>query len=226
MTALDSELWSVFDARRVKAPELRGIDATANGIVGWFKNHRPILARLKAQAARIELLEPEIHNLGATRFREAVEECRDLARLNRLKGAALDRAMAIVREGALRAIGLRPYPVQLMGALAMADGFIAEMATGEGKTLTAALGATIWGWAGKPVHVITVNDYLVGRDAEEMGPVYEILGLRVGHVVHETPPGDRVAHSRRNVVYVTSKELVADFCATRSRWATSARARR
>jgi preprotein translocase subunit SecA len=211
MTALDSELWSVFDARRVKAPELRGLDSTANGLVGWFKNHRPVLARLKTQAARIELLEPEIHNLGATRFREAVEECRDLARLKRLEGPALDRAVAIVREGALRAIGLRPYPVQLMGALAMADGFIAEMATGEGKTLTAALGASLWGWSGRPVHVITVNDYLVGRDAEEMAPVYEILGLRVGHVVHETTPQERMDHYRRNVVYVTSKELVADF---------------
>jgi preprotein translocase subunit SecA len=211
MTALDSELWSVFDARRVKAPELRGLDSTANGVVGWFKNHRPVLARLKAQAARIELLEPEIHNLGATRFREAVEECRDLARLNRLKGPAIDRAMAIVRECALRDVGLRQYPVQLMGALAMADGFIAEMATGEGKTLTAALGASLWGWSGKPVHVITVNDYLVGRDAEEMGPVYEILGLRVGHVVHDTTPQERMDHYRRNVVYVTSKELVADF---------------
>jgi preprotein translocase subunit SecA len=147
MTALDSELWSVFDARRVKAPELRGLDAAANGVIGWFKNHRPVMARIKAQAARVEKLEPEIHNLGATRFREAVDESRDLARLNKLKGPALDRAMALVREGALRAIGLRPYPVQVMGALAMAEGFIAEMATGEGKTLTAACGACLWGWA-------------------------------------------------------------------------------
>jgi preprotein translocase subunit SecA len=211
MTALDSDLFAVFDARRVKAPELRGLDATANGVIGWFKNHRPLLAKFKAQAARIEALEPEVHNLGATRFREEVAEMRDLARLNKLNGPALDRAMAIVREGAVRAIGLRPYPVQLMGALAMSKGFIAEMATGEGKTLTAALGATLWGWAGRPVHVITVNDYLVGRDAEEMGPVYEHLGLRVGHVVHDTAANERVDHYRRNVVYVTSKELVADF---------------
>jgi preprotein translocase subunit SecA len=211
MTAIESELWSVFDARRVKAPELRGLDATANGIVGWFKNHRPVLSRLKTQVQRIEKLESEIHNLGATRFREEVEQGRDLARLNKLKGPALDRAMAVVREGATRAIGLRPYPVQLMGALAMAEGFVAEMATGEGKTLTAALGATLWGWAGRPVHVITVNDYLVARDAEEMGPIYEMLGLRVGHVVHDTTAADRLDHYRRNVVYVTSKELVADF---------------
>ncbi|MDB5305105.1 MAG: secA [Phycisphaerales bacterium] len=206
-----NELWSIFDARRVKAPELKGLDATANGIVGWFKNRRAVLPRLKEQAARIELLEPEIRNLGSVHFKEAVAECRALARVNRLVGPALDRAMAIVREAALRAIGLRPFPVQLMGALAMCQGAVAEMATGEGKTLTAALAASLWAWAGRPVHVITVNDYLVQRDAEEMAPIYEMLGMKVGHVVHETTPGERVDHYRRGVVYCTSKELVADF---------------
>jgi preprotein translocase subunit SecA len=206
-----NELWSICDARRVKAPELRGLDSFVNGFTGWVKNHRPVLRQLKAQAARIEKLEPEIHNLGSTHFREAVAECRDLARLGKLEGDALDRAAAIVREGCWRAIDKRPYPVQMMGALAMCRGMIAEMATGEGKTITAALAASIWAWQGKPVHVITVNDYLVARDAEEMSPIYEILGHKVGHVVHETTHEERVDHYRRNVVYCTSKELVADF---------------
>jgi preprotein translocase subunit SecA len=211
MTEIANELWSVFDARRVKAPELKGLDASVNALIGVAKNRRRVLPRLAAQAARIELLEPEIQNLGSTRFQEEVGHCRDLARRNRLTGPALDRAMAIIREGAKRALGLRPYPVQLMGALAMCEGMIAEMATGEGKTLTASLAATLWGWGGRPVHVITVNDYLVGRDAEEMTPVYEMCGLRCGHVTHETSPQERVDHYRRDVVYVTSKELVADF---------------
>lgn len=211
MSIASNELWQVFDARRVKAPELRGVDQFVNGFVGWAKNRRRVLARLKAQAQRIEKLEPEIHNLGATRFREAVGEMRDLARLGRLEGDAMDRAMAVIREGALRAVGMRPFMVQIMGALAMTEGLIAEMATGEGKTLTASLAVSLWAWSGRPVHVITVNDYLVARDAEEMGPVYEILGLNVGHVVHETSPSERMEHYRRSVVYVTSKELVADF---------------
>ncbi|MDB5333238.1 MAG: secA, partial [Phycisphaerales bacterium] len=206
-----NELWSVFDARRVKAPELKGLDATANGIAGWFKNRKAVLPKLKEQAARIELLEPEIRNLSSAHFQEAVAECRALARVNRLVGPPLDRAMAIVREGALRAIGLRPFPVQIMGALAMCQGAVAEMATGEGKTLTAALAASIWAWSGRPVHVITVNDYLVQRDAEEMEPIYALLGMKVGHVVHETTPAERVDHYRRGIVYCTSKELVADF---------------
>src|SRR6476646_4812632 len=172
--SVTNELWSIFDARRVKAPELRGLDAFVNTFVGWFKNRRPVLKQLKAQAARIEKLEPEIHNLGSTAFREAVAEVRDLARVGNLEGAALDRGAALAREGALRSIGKRPYPVQIMGALAMCQGAIAEMATGEGKTITAAIAASIWAWAGRPVHVITVNDYLVARDAEEMRPIYEI----------------------------------------------------
>jgi preprotein translocase subunit SecA len=206
-----NELWSIFDARRVKAAELRGLDLFMNGFVGWFKNRRPVLRRLRAQVDRISQLEPEIHAMGSTLFQEAVAECRDLARVGKLKGPALDRAAAIAREASVRAIGKRPYDVQIMGALAMCEGAIAEMATGEGKTITAAIAASIWAWQGKPVHVVTVNDYLVERDAEEMRPIYEMLGHRVGHVVHESTHEDRVDHYRRNVVYCTSKELVADF---------------
>jgi preprotein translocase subunit SecA len=205
------DLWSVFDARRVKAPNLHGLDLTCHGVVGWFKNKRRVLASLLAQARRIETHEKEIHELSAHRFHEEVCLHRDAARLGRLEGQTLDRAMAVAREAAVRALGLRPFMVQIAGALGMNRGLIIEMATGEGKTLTASLAASLWGWAGRPVHVITVNDYLVQRDAEEMRPVYELLGLKVGHVVHESTPADRHEHYRRNVVYVTSKELVADF---------------
>ncbi|HEX4793060.1 MAG TPA: hypothetical protein VH370_04670 [Humisphaera sp.] len=205
------ELWSIFDARRVKLPELKNLDIVANGVIGYFKNRRRVLPRLRKAAERVELLEPEIHNLGASQFREAVNEVRDLARVNRLIGPLHDRAFALIREAALRALGLRPFPVQIMGAMAMCEGAVAEMATGEGKTLTASLAASLWAWSGRPVHVITVNDYLVERDAEEMSPVYHMLGLKVGFTVHESTTPDRFEHYRRNVVYTTSKELVADF---------------
>ncbi len=206
-----TELWSIFDARRVKAPELRGLDIAVNGVVGFFKNRRPMLSSYKAAAARIEKMEEEIHALGATRFREEVGKCRELAQLNRLEGDMLERGLGLAREAAWRSIGKRPFPVQLMGALAMVQNNVAEMATGEGKTLTASLAASIWAWSGRPVHIITVNDYLVARDAQLMSPVYEMLGHRTGHVIHETTPQDRVDHYRRGIVYVTSKELVADF---------------
>jgi preprotein translocase subunit SecA len=212
MTQLaNDELFSIFDARRVKQPELKGLDLAVNGVVGWVKNRQPVLKRLQEQAAAVEALEPEIKNLSSSRFREAVGEMRDLARLGRMRDDVLTRGAAIAREGVVRGIGLRPYPVQIMGALSMYNGYIAEMATGEGKTITASIGASLMAWAGRPVHVITVNDYLVARDAEEMSPTYKMLGLTVGHVVHETQQQDRVDHYRRGVVYCTAKELVADF---------------
>src|SRR3954471_14129570 len=117
-----NELWSIFDARRVKAPELRGIDTFVNGIVGFAKNRRPMLSRLRAAAARIEAMEPEIHALGATHFREEVGKVRDLARLKRLENADLERGLALAREAAWRAIAKRPFPVQIMGAMAMIEG--------------------------------------------------------------------------------------------------------
>ncbi len=211
MTTATTELFDIFDARRVKAPELRGLDQLVNGAVGWFRNRIPVLPRLRKQVERIEALEPEIRDLGSTRFQEEVDKVRELALLGRLEDAALERAVALAREAAWRSMGKRPYPCQLMGAMAMFEGNIAEMATGEGKTLTAALAASIMAWAGRPVHVITVNDYLVARDAEEMAPIYQMLGHRVGHVIHECPPDMRFHEYRKNVVYVTSKELVADF---------------
>ena len=206
-----NEFWAIFDARRVKAPELKGLDSVANGAVGWVKNRRRMLARYKKQVERIEAMETEIHELGSTRFAEEVQKCRDLARRNRLEGAHLERGLALAREAAVRTVAMRPFKVQLMGALAMIDGNVAEMATGEGKTLTASLAASVLAWHGRPVHVLTVNDYLVERDAHEMGPVYKQLGLRVGAVTHETDQQERVDHYRRNIVYCTSKELVADF---------------
>src|SRR5207249_120691 len=151
MTAIaNSELWAVYDARRVKAPELRGMDSMVNGFVGYFKNRVPVLPQLRAHAERVEKLEPEIHALSSARFREETDILRDEARVGRLDDEKLDRAMAITREAVLRAIGKRPFKVQIMGALAMIRGAVAEMATGEGKTLTAAMAASIWAWAGRP----------------------------------------------------------------------------
>jgi len=212
MTELASkELWQIFEARRVKMPELKGLDAMANVFWGWFKNRQPVLSQLKALAARVDTYEPEVQKMGSAAFYEAVGEARDLARRDKLKGQPLDKALALAREACLRSVGMRPFPVQIMGAAAMIRGAVAEMATGEGKTLTAAVAASILGLSGRPVHVITVNDYLVERDAEEMGPVYTYMGLATGFVTHETTVEGRIEHYRRNVVYCTSKELVADF---------------
>ena len=169
----------IFDARRVKAPELRGLDPFVNGICRLVqKPHAGAGATQGGRRSASRSWSRRFTSSARSAFAKRLASCRELARLNRLEGAALERGLALAREAAWRALGMRPFPVQLIGALAMCEGTIAEMATGEGKTLTASLAASIWAWAGRPVHVITVNDYLVARDAEEMGPVYQMLGLQ------------------------------------------------
>src|SRR5207249_9535522 len=100
----------------------------------------------------------------------------------KIPDAVLFSALGAVREASTRKLGLHPFPVQLMGALALHRSCLAEMSTGEGKTLTAGLAAVLAGWTKRPCHIVTVNDYLVKRDAEWLGALYQFCGVRVGHV--------------------------------------------
>jgi preprotein translocase subunit SecA len=124
---------------------------------------------------------------------------------------ATARAFALIRELSGRMLGKRHFDVQMIGAFAMIKGMLAEMATGEGKTLTATLVAGTAGLAGLPVHVITVNDYLVQRDAEMMRPLYEKLGLSVGVVVAGQNPEQRRAAYACDITYCTNKDLAFDY---------------
>lgn len=121
------------------------------------------------------------------------------------------RAFAIIRAAAARTIGLRHYDVQLLGGFAILKGMIAEMETGEGKTLAATLAAGTVALAGTPVHVVTVNDYLARRDAESMGPVYRALGLSVGVVMHGMKSEERRAAYSCDVTYCSNKEIAFDY---------------
>lgn len=121
------------------------------------------------------------------------------------------RSFACVREASRRTLGMRHHDVQLMGGLALLHGHIAEMATGEGKTLVAALAASTGAGTGAAVHVVTVNDYLAERDAEQNRPLYEFLGLTVGVIKADMEPDARRAQYACDVVYVSNKELVFDY---------------
>ncbi len=131
----------------------------------------------------------------------------------RLRQARLPpaRGVALLREIARRRLGLRHHDVQLLGALAILDGRVAEMDTGEGKTITAALAAALAALGGTPVHVITVNDYLAERDAEELSPFYRALGLTVGVVKHGITPQDRRAAYACDIVHGANKEIAFDY---------------
>jgi len=121
------------------------------------------------------------------------------------------RGVALLREVARRTLGLRHHDVQLLGALAILDGRVAEMDTGEGKTITAALAAGLAALGGTPVHVITVNDYLAERDAAELAPFYRALGLTVGVVKHGIAPQERQAAYGCDIVHGANKEMAFDY---------------
>jgi preprotein translocase subunit SecA len=130
--------------------------------------------------------------------------------------ALVGECFALVREAAARTIGQRHYDPQLMGGWALLQGKLVEMATGEGKTIAATLPACTVALAGYPVHVITVNDYLAARDAEEMGPLYRLLGLTVGTVLQEMPALARREAYARSVTYCSNKELAFDYLRDRA----------
>ncbi|MBR4164820.1 MAG: preprotein translocase subunit SecA, partial [Lachnospiraceae bacterium] len=142
------------------------------------------LKRIKPLVDKIEALRPAMMALSQEEMRAKTRELKE----KRAKGVSLDDllvdAFALVRESARRTIGLEPYRVQLMGGIVLHQGRIAEMKTGEGKTLVATLPSFLNALDGEGVHVVTVNDYLAKRDAEWMGKIHEYLGLTVGCVLN------------------------------------------
>src|SRR6202789_2059213 len=196
---------------RVPPRPLAGLDALVDGLIGKFKRSGGVLDSLKREAEAIVAQEREWASLPDAVLQRRLLELRGQFRRGNAHPELVITALAGLREAADRKLGLRPFPVQLMGALALHRGYLVEMATGEGKTLTAGLAAVLAGWTKRPCHVMTVNDYLVQRDAEWLEPLYHFCGVRVGFVVFWMGPPERVKNYGCDVTYVTSKELLADF---------------
>jgi len=150
-----------------------------------------------------QLQESEFAQL-TSRFKGRLEEGETLEDL-------LPEAFALVREAARRVLGMRPFDVQVLGGVVLHQGRIAEMKTGEGKTLVATMPVYLNALTGKGVHIITVNDYLARRDRDWMGPVYELLGLKVGLIVHDMKPAERRDSYLADVVYGTNNEFGFDY---------------
>ncbi|MGD9615734.1 MAG: preprotein translocase subunit SecA [Alphaproteobacteria bacterium] len=170
----------------------------------YIKSLRPLVDRINE-------LEPELEKLSDEALRARTAEFKQRLR----DGAELDdlliEAFATVREAAKRTLGQRHFDVQLMGGIVLHRGMIAEMKTGEGKTLVATLPVYLNALAGKGVHVVTVNDYLAKRDAEWMGQIYRLLGLSVGVIVHELDDYQRQENYLCDVTYGTNNELGFDY---------------
>ena len=169
------------------------------------------LKRIYPIVDRIEALAPAMEALSDEELKGKTKECKD--RLN--EGETLDdilpEAYAVVREAAWRSIGMRHYRVQLIGGIILHQGRIAEMRTGEGKTLVSTLPAYLNALSGKGVHIVTVNDYLAKRDAEWMGKVHEFLGLTVGVILNGMDNKERRAAYDCDITYVTNNELGFDY---------------
>ncbi len=167
--------------------------------------------RLAAFARAVSAAGVEPGALDDTALAAAAREAGIAVRSRGRDRVALIRLFALVREAAARSLGFQPYETQVMGAAALWRGAVAEMATGEGKTAVAGLCAAAAALAGRSVHVVTVNDYLAGRDAELLTPLYRLLGLSVAALAGGMPPDERRAAYGAAICYGTSKEIVFDY---------------
>jgi preprotein translocase subunit SecA len=163
------------------------------------------------RVAAINRVEPEMELLEDSEIRTEADQLRERARNGEPLDDLLPEAFALCREAARRNLGQRHFDVQLIGGMVLHDGAIAEMKTGEGKTLTATLAVFLNTLAGTPVHLVTVNDYLARRDAEWMGPIYDALGVTVGVIQSQHDPGLRQQAYACDVVYGTNSEFGFDY---------------
>jgi len=164
-----------------------------------------------ARVARINDLEPAISALSDDALRARTEEFKGRIAAGESLDALMNEAFAVVREAAKRTLGQRHYDVQMVGGMVLHKGGIAEMRTGEGKTLVATLPIYLNALAGKGVHLITVNDYLAARDAEWMGRIYGFLGMSVGVIVNGLSQGERQRAYRSDITYGTNNEFGFDY---------------
>jgi preprotein translocase subunit SecA len=201
-----------------------GIDKVLTKVFGssnqrYLKTVHPIVDQVNALEPSVKKLSDEELRARTAVFKEqlqnAVAGARDKEERKRLERAALDEilpeAFAIVREASVRTTGMRHFDVQLIGGIVLHQGMIAEMRTGEGKTLVATLPVYLNALSGRGVHVVTVNDYLAKRDSEWMGKLYRFLGLTVGVIVHDLDDEERRAAYAADVTYGTNNEFGFDY---------------
>jgi preprotein translocase subunit SecA len=188
------------------------LDRTAASITGSLRQHLHGRShRYMRFVNEVNKLSEGLDSLDEAGLRARVTRLRQRLYSEGLRDKLVAESFGLIREFASRRLGMRHHDVQLFGGRAMLNGMIAEMETGEGKTMTATLPACTAALAGIPVHIVTVNDFLVARDASWMGPVYHALGLTVGTITEDMGPEQRRAAYACDVTYCTNKQLVFDY---------------
>ena len=167
--------------------------------------------RIKPIADKIEGLEPQMQGLSDDQLKEKTQEFKDRYAKGETLDDLLPEAFAVAREASKRVLGMRHFYVQLLGGIVLHMGRIAEMRTGEGKTLVATLPAYLNSLTGEGVHVVTVNDYLAKRDSDEMGQLFAFLGLTTGCILHDLKPEERREAYACDITYATNNELGFDY---------------
>ena len=185
------------------------IQTVINKIFGT-KSERD-LKKIQHYVDSANALSSDMEKLTDDQLKAKTQEFKDRLAKGETLDDLLPEAFATVREAAKRVIGLRPYDVQLLGGIVLHQGKIAEMRTGEGKTLVAVLPSYLNALTGKGVHVVTVNDYLAKRDRQWMGPIHEFLGLTVGFIGHDMSNAERREMYQKDITYVTNNELGFDY---------------
>jgi preprotein translocase subunit SecA len=170
-----------------------------------------LLKQLRRQANQISALEPQMQGLSDAELRAKTDDFRSRIEAGSTLDSILPEAFAVVREAGVRVFGMRHFDVQLIGGMVLHSGKIAEMRTGEGKTLMATLPVYLNALGGRGVHVVTVNDYLARRDAQWMGRLYNFLGLTVGVVVPQQTNEEKIAAYRADITYGTNNEFGFDY---------------
>lgn len=196
----------------VEKKSLSGLDAVLNTLVGRVYKRLISPRKLRKMGERALALSLDAQKLSESQLSENLSVCRQKFRMGRkISDQELCFALGLITEAAFRSLGMRPYAVQLMGVLAQYRGFAIEMKPGEGKTITAAMSGVLAAWLGKPCHIITSNDYLAGRDAVTMEPLFTLCNVTVGVITGEMEENKRALNYGMDIVYATGKELLADF---------------
>ena len=182
------------------------------GLFGFGDNTKSQLKKLEKIASKIEALDSEMQSLTDEQLKQKTEEFKERYQSKKEDlDDLLPEAFAVIREAAWRVLGQKPFHVQLIGGIVLHQGRIAEMKTGEGKTLTATLPAYLNAISGKGVHIVTVNEYLAGYQSEMMSKLFNFLGLSVGNIYNMMDQQDRKNAYNADITYGTNSEFGFDY---------------
>ncbi len=211
MTLAPSATWRMLSGRQRTDPMPTGLDALWRRMTGRVGRLRSVRSQLLSEADRALALAPAFEDLDDSTLDDHLMQLREVFARGRDHREDVIRGFALVREAARRELELAAHREQVAGALALFDGRVAEMATGEGKTLTAGLAGVLNAWGARGCHVITANDYLAARDEMWLRPAYARCGLSSAAIIGETSFVDRKRAYAADITHSTSKEIAADF---------------